>query len=51
MAADDAVGIQTLATRIGYENRWMRVREDSIRRRDGAEEAQPDRRIVPKRDR
>lgn len=28
--------IETLATRIVYENRWMRVREDSIRYRDGS---------------
>jgi ADP-ribose pyrophosphatase len=31
-----AVDIETLATRVVYENRWMRVREDSIRRRDGS---------------
>jgi ADP-ribose pyrophosphatase len=29
--------IETLATRVVYENRWMRVREDSIRRRDGSD--------------
>jgi ADP-ribose pyrophosphatase len=28
--------IETLATRIVYENRWMRVREDEIRYRDGS---------------
>src|SRR5919112_1228665 len=28
--------IETLATRTVYENRWMVVREDSIRRRDGS---------------
>jgi ADP-ribose pyrophosphatase len=28
--------IETLSTRIVYENRWMRVREDEIRYRDGA---------------
>jgi ADP-ribose pyrophosphatase len=28
--------IETLSTRIVYENRWMRVREDQIRYRDGA---------------
>jgi len=28
--------IQTLSTRIAYENRWMRVREDAIRYRDGS---------------
>jgi len=27
--------ITAIATRIVYENRWMRVREDAIRRRDG----------------
>jgi 8-oxo-dGTP pyrophosphatase MutT (NUDIX family) len=29
--------IETLGTRVAYENRWMRVREDAIRRRDGSE--------------
>ena len=29
--------IETLSTRIVYENRWMRVREDRIRRQNGAE--------------
>jgi ADP-ribose pyrophosphatase len=28
--------ITTTGTRIVYENRWMRVREDAIRRRDGS---------------
>ena len=28
--------IKTLSSRIVYENRWMRVREDAIERRDGA---------------
>lgn len=28
--------IKTIATRVVYENRWMRVREDAIVRRDGA---------------
>lgn len=28
--------IETLGSRIVYENQWMRVREDSIRRRDGS---------------
>jgi ADP-ribose pyrophosphatase len=28
--------ITTLSTRLVYENRWMRVREDAIRRRDGS---------------
>jgi ADP-ribose pyrophosphatase len=27
--------IETLSTRVAYENRWMRVREDEIRYRDG----------------
>jgi hypothetical protein len=27
----------TLSSRIAYENRWLRVREDRIRRRDGSE--------------
>lgn len=30
------VDIRTLASRVAYENRWMRVREDSIQRRDGS---------------
>lgn len=29
--------INTLGSRLIYENRWMRLREDAIRRRDGAE--------------
>jgi len=29
--------LETLASRIVYENRWMRVREDKIRRPSGAE--------------
>lgn len=29
--------IETLASRIAYQNRWMRVREDRIRRADGSE--------------
>ena len=28
--------IETISTRVVYENRWMRVREDDIRRRDGS---------------
>ncbi len=28
--------IETTATRIVYENRWMRVREDAVRRQDGS---------------
>jgi ADP-ribose pyrophosphatase len=34
--ADAAADIETIGTRIAYENRWMRVREDAIRRRDGS---------------
>jgi ADP-ribose pyrophosphatase len=37
MSADDDLDIETLGTRCVYENRWMRVREDAIRRRDGSE--------------
>lgn len=29
--------IERLGSRVVYENRWMRVREDRIRRRDGSE--------------
>ncbi|MGE0222679.1 MAG: NUDIX domain-containing protein [Acetobacteraceae bacterium] len=29
--------IKMISTRVVYENRWMRVREDAIRRRDGSE--------------
>jgi 8-oxo-dGTP pyrophosphatase MutT (NUDIX family) len=29
--------VTTLDSRIAYENRWLRVREDRIRRRDGSE--------------
>lgn len=36
MTAGDHADIQTLDTRIVYENRWMRVREDAIRRPDGS---------------
>ena len=36
MAADPRPDIDTLATRVVYENRWMRVREDDIRYRDGS---------------
>src|ERR1700736_5982121 len=37
MAADESANIETTSTRFVYENRWMRVREDAIRRRDGSE--------------
>lgn len=33
----DKPDIETLGTRVVYESRWMRVREDRIRYRDGAE--------------
>ncbi len=34
--ADSRPDIERLGSRIVYENRWIRVREDSIRRRDGS---------------
>lgn len=34
---DDGPDIETLSSREAYRNRWMRVREDRIRRRDGSE--------------
>jgi ADP-ribose pyrophosphatase len=37
MIDEAVVDIQTTATRVVYENRWMRVREDAIRRQDGSE--------------
>jgi hypothetical protein len=37
MAADRDVDIKIPGTRLVYENRWMRVREDAVRRRDGSE--------------
>ena len=36
MPDDQRLDIETLASRIVYENRWMRVREDEIRYRDGS---------------
>lgn len=33
---DDAGAIETTGTQIVYENRWMRLREDTIRRQDGS---------------
>ena len=36
MAADKGITIETTSTRLVYENRWMRVREDTIRRGDGS---------------
>jgi ADP-ribose pyrophosphatase len=35
-AGADRPDIETIGTRIVYQNRWMRVREDAIRRRDGS---------------
>ena len=36
MASDNSADIETIGTRLVYRNRWMRVREDSIRYRDGS---------------
>jgi ADP-ribose pyrophosphatase len=36
MAADEVADIKTIGTRVVYESRWMRVREDAILRRDGS---------------
>jgi ADP-ribose pyrophosphatase len=36
MTLDAGADIETTGTRVVYENRWMRVREDAIRRRDGS---------------
>jgi ADP-ribose pyrophosphatase len=36
MAVDEPVDIETTGTRVVCENKWMRVREDKIRRRDGS---------------
>jgi ADP-ribose pyrophosphatase len=33
---DKTPDIETIGSRLVYENRWMRVREDAIRRRDGS---------------
>jgi ADP-ribose pyrophosphatase len=37
MTESDTPDLVTLGSRLVYENRWMRVREDRIRRRDGSE--------------
>ncbi len=37
MASEDDVDIVAIGTRIVYENRWMRIREDAIRRRDASD--------------
>jgi ADP-ribose pyrophosphatase len=36
MASDSGADIETIGTRLVYQNRWMRVREDRIRYRDGS---------------
>ena len=36
MTADESRKIETTSTQLVYQNRWMRVREDTIRRRDGS---------------
>lgn len=37
MASGDKPEIETLSSRVVYQNRWMTVREDAIRRRDGSQ--------------
>ena len=37
MANGDSTDPETLGSRVVYENRWMRVREDRTRRHDGSE--------------
>jgi ADP-ribose pyrophosphatase len=37
MAKTDIADIEATGTKVVYENRWMRVREDAVRRRDGSE--------------
>lgn len=37
MTTDGDADIETLGSCLVYENRWMRVREDAIRRRNGSE--------------
>ena len=37
MPATGRADITTTGTSVVYENRWMRVREDTIRRRDGSD--------------
>ncbi len=34
--SDTTPDIETIESRVVYENRWMKVKEDSIRRRDGS---------------
>lgn len=37
MVRPEGADIQAVGTKVVYENRWMRVREDAVRRRDGSE--------------
>jgi ADP-ribose diphosphatase len=37
MKVSEVLDIETVNSRVVYENRWMRVREDQIRRRDGSD--------------
>jgi ADP-ribose pyrophosphatase len=37
MSEDNKIDIETISSRVVYKNRWMRVREDAIRLRDGSE--------------
>lgn len=37
MVGPENADIQAIRTKVVYENRWMRVREDAVRRRDGSE--------------
>jgi ADP-ribose diphosphatase len=37
MKVSGVLDIETVNSRVVYENRWMRVREDQIRRRDGSD--------------
>jgi ADP-ribose pyrophosphatase len=37
MASGDKPEIETLSSRVVYQNRWMTVREDAIRRQDGSQ--------------
>ena len=37
MAASEQPEIETVASRVVYQNRWMKVREDTIRRQDGTQ--------------
>ena len=37
MASGKTPEIETLSSRVVYQNRWMTVREDAIRRQDGSQ--------------